>query len=109
MDSREGWVPLTMGPSKLLFPKTNVNLLIRGTRTKARIEWKRTRGKRGSRAADRTEGVGGLRLFRMIPDNVQSPAEFHTLHIRPEGDVYLRSTRPGKGVLFWGVVKVGAV
>ena len=104
MDSREGWVPLTMGPSKLLFPKTNVNLLIRGTRTKARIEWKRTRGKRGSRAADRTEGVGGLRLFRMIPDNVQSPAEFYTLHIDPKG--YPRSTRAGKGV-FLGLAKVG--
>lgn len=94
--------PVTKGPSKFLFPKTNVNLLIRGTRTKARIEWKSMRGKRGSRVADRTEGVGGLRLFRMIPDNVQSPAELYTLHIDPKGLV--SSKHPsGKVSLFWGV------
>ena len=40
----------------------------------------------------------------MIPDNVQSPAEFYTLHIDPKG--YPRSTRAGKGV-FLGLAKVG--
>jgi len=37
MDSGEGWVPLTMGSSKFLFPITNVNLLIRGNTDKAQI------------------------------------------------------------------------
>jgi hypothetical protein len=52
MDSGEGWVPVTVGSSKCLFPNTkkyitsvnNVNLLIRGTRRKAQIEPSKVRG-----------------------------------------------------------------
>ena len=63
MDSGEGWVPLTMGSNKLLFPNTNVNLLIRGgTKKKAQIGRAKYEGKARQLGADLTEGVGWLKV-----------------------------------------------
>ena len=63
MDPGEGWVPLTMGPSKFLFPKTNVNLLIRGTRTKGKDRVEKYEGKAGG-GPD-----GGRRWLKVVPDD----------------------------------------